>query len=133
MIWYHKEMDENTVVQSGVGHYECNCDVSILIEGLVSKATYTFCLIEHDKLVTSPLNCKSYYTGDDDPDIWLTKDAKAAGLSVLILGLFLMFAIGFLVMYFTVRRFPQIARGSRIVDTGNSDKAMIMPRKSCFG
>lgn len=118
LTWYHMKipMDKDAVVQSDIGHQECDSEMIILIEGLVLKATYTFCLIEYNN-VTSPLNCRSYYTGDDDPDIWLTKDAQAVVLSVLILCLLLMFTFGCLFMYFTAKVFPQIVRGSRIVGT----------------
>ncbi|KAL5280673.1 hypothetical protein ACFFRR_004595 [Megaselia abdita] len=134
LMWYHLESpkDKVPVIQSGPGHNECDCDVSVLIEGLVPKQAYTFCLIGYNDSETSPLNCRSYYTGDDDPDIWLTKDAKAAVLSILILGLFLMFAIGSIAMYFTIRRYPRIAKGRRIVVANdNNSSVLIMPRKSC--
>lgn len=131
LMWHYKGAHNTNPVMIK-GPYQSEYNVSVLVEGLLSNVTYTFCLIGYKKFVTSPLSCRSYYTGEEEQDIWLTKDAKAAALSLFILGLLLMFSIGSSVMYFTIRRFPRIVNRSKIV-TSNDNIAndLIPPRESC--
>lgn len=107
LIWF--QSDSQTVFQQNASTLNCLRLISFktVIKNLVLNTAYTFCLMDQNALVISPLNCGSYYHRIQKKDnSWLAIDNLACVIGSTVFALLLSVIFGTVLGVLILRQNP---------------------------
>ncbi|XP_055921760.1 leucine-rich repeat transmembrane protein FLRT2-like [Eupeodes corollae] len=133
VLWFNKVTLQFYKMETNHNEYGLGCYGRVehitTINHLLPDLSYTFCLILKDHLTVSPFSCQSVHI-DGNLDVkynaWLTKNMKATGIGIMIIGSILFIFLGIFSAFILLKHKPSLIKGSKRVAMQKSDTSNII-------
>lgn len=123
LIWFDNDIEDSVNCMTNVKN-------SIYLDQLQPGVSYTICLLDIARHLTSPFNCLSLQTTPVyNERLWLANKDKTTAISILIVVLIFVCLMSVTGSYYVVRENPKLLKGSKriIMVRHRAAEAIVLP------